>query len=95
MQIRNLWTGIFFTLAVLCFIVGSMMNLTKIAAINKRRPENRQISFWGSYLGKQLRISREYRQLYPTGKLELMERIVTGIGLVFFLIAAKLFGFVI
>lgn len=58
------------------FFIGRMR-----AGINRKRQEGDQIPYLGFTLRRMLMIFREYRALYPTGKLHIYA--LEGIGLVF------------
>lgn len=48
---------------------ASMFTTIMIAEINRQRKEDNQISYLGYHPPKMLQISREYRRLYPNGRL--------------------------
>ena len=66
-----------FLLAVSCMIWAGFLTFAIIGEINRKLPENDQISYlWGHY-AKYRRIKSEYRRLYPNGRLWLFQVILT------------------
>ena len=53
-------TGIFF---------GNLLTYAMIGEINRKRPNNRQISYFWFGAAKMMNIYDEYRRFYPEGKL--------------------------
>lgn len=58
-----------------CIILSGMFNLMMIGEINRRRENEKQISYFGYTFGKQIEILKEYRRYYPGGRLHIL-----GIG---------------
>jgi hypothetical protein len=48
----------------------------EIGEINRKLPDAEQISYWGMHPAKMARIKREYRRLYPSGKIDRMRLIL-------------------
>jgi hypothetical protein len=62
-------------LAVSCGILSAFFLWQQIGEINRKLPDDEQISYWGMHPIKMARIKREYVRLYPSGKIDLMRRI--------------------
>lgn len=62
---------IFFCIAMTGVFLGGMTMVMMIGEINRRRQEGNLISYFGYTFPKMLRIFREYRSLYPDGKLHI------------------------
>ena len=73
--------GVVFLVLVSSAVVSGYFQNMMIGEINRRRSEGDQMSYVGFTLPKGLRIFREYRNLYPHGKLHLY--LAGCIGLVF------------
>jgi hypothetical protein len=63
-------------LAASCAILSAFFLWQQIGEINRKLPDNEQISYWGMHPIKMARIKREYKRLYPSGKIDLMRRIL-------------------
>lgn len=63
---------VLFCLACSCAILSSLLLWQEIGEINRKLPDAEQISYWGMHPAKMARIKREYRRLYPSGKLDLI-----------------------
>ncbi len=63
---------------IICGLLSSLTVIRMIEEINRKRPANDQISYFGSYLSKNLMVFGEYRRLYPQGHLHL--RLITLVG---------------
>jgi hypothetical protein len=57
-------------LAVSCFALSTFILWREIDEINRKLSDEEQISHLWIYTDKSLRIKREYRRLYPNGRLE-------------------------
>ena len=71
----------------LCLMISAgfsanMFLMMMIAEINRKRPEGDLISYFGFTLPKMLRIFREYRRLYPGGKLRIYWHISNGVAVI-------------
>ena len=89
----NWLAAIFFFLAVNCFIVSSLLNWQQIAEVNRKLPDEEQISYWGFRTFKQIKIRQEYKRLYPSGKLLLLSNVFQWAGFGFFLLTVINSGF--
>ena len=82
--------------AVLLLCVGGLglsASITQFAivdAVNEKLPETEQFNHLGWYPTKTLRLKREYRRLYPTGKLLRRQYILWALALVCLIVAALL-----
>ena len=62
---------IFFCLILSAIVSANMFLIMMIGEINRKREGNHLISYFGFTFSKMLRIFREYRRLYPEGKLHI------------------------
>ena len=96
MEIANLLTFpvlVLFCLACSCFMVSAFFLWQEIGEINRKLPENEQISYWGIHPIKMAKIRREYKRLYPSGKIDLMSRIFQYAGFAFMVLLLIPLGF--
>lgn len=63
-----------FCLACSCAILSSFFLWQQIGEINRKLPDNEQISYWGMHPFKMATIRREYKRLYPSGRIDLLRR---------------------
>jgi hypothetical protein len=61
----------FFSAAMTGIFLGNMFQLMMIGEVNRKNHDDQQISFFWFDLSKIVRIFKEYRRLYPEGKLHL------------------------
>ena len=61
---------VLFVLAVSCIVVATFILGREIDEINRKLSAEEQISHLWMYTDKRLTIRREYRRLYPNGRLE-------------------------
>ncbi len=76
---------ILFCLAVSVILTCSLFLTMMIGEINRKREEENLISYFGFTPSKALRVLREYRSLYPRGKLQiyaLLANLVDVLGLI-------------
>ena len=72
---------------------GMAATITQFAivdAVNEKLPTNEQFQHLGWHPTKTVRLRREYRRFYPTGKLLRRQRILSSIMLVCLVLAASL-----
>ena len=62
---------ILLSIAISGVVLANMFLIMMIGEINRQRGEGNLISYFGFTLPKMLHIFREYRRLYPNGKLHL------------------------
>jgi hypothetical protein len=72
-SIRILIGIISFCIATTGTIVANMLLIMMIGEINRKREEGNLVSYFGYTFPKILQIHREYRNLYPNGKLHIYE----------------------
>lgn len=76
---------ILFCLAVSAILTCNLFLTMMIGEINRKREEESLISYFGFTPSKALRVFREYRSLYPSGKLHiyaLITYVVDVLGLI-------------
>jgi hypothetical protein len=84
---------VLFAFAQACVVVAGYLQWIIIAEVNRKLPDAEQISYFLGYPGKYFKILREYRRLYPEGRLPALSGLAFGAGLLFMLAAAWAFGF--
>lgn len=53
-----------------CAVAGGYVMFAMVGRVNRRLPDDQQISYlWGTY-SKQQRVLKEYKRLYPDGRLD-------------------------
>jgi hypothetical protein len=57
-------------LAVSCIVLSTFILWREIDEVNRKLSDDQQISNLWMYTDKRLRIRKEYRRLYPNGRLE-------------------------
>jgi hypothetical protein len=82
------------TLACGCIfgLLASLANLEITHKANVKPPKGEQIAPLGWYFHKYKRLNREYKRLYPEGRLVLKIRVLAMLTLLCFLICAWCFG---
>ncbi len=80
-------------LAGSCAIFSSFLLWQEIGEVNRKLSEAEQISYWGMHPLKMARVKREYKRLYPNGKLDLMRRILQYVGFGFMILLLIPLGF--
>jgi len=77
---------VFLALATSCFIISSLCLSKEVGEVNRKLPDDQQISYWGMYTSKRLKIKDQYRKLYPNGRLDRVVFLweIAGFILVFF-----------
>ncbi len=71
-----------------------MTMIAMIEEINRKKPSDNQISMLGFYPQKNLMIYREYRRLYPDGRLHVRLILLAVSGLICLLLAVLAIGFI-
>ena len=79
---------ILFCLAISAIILTNLFQMMMIGEINRKRPENKLVSYFGFTPFKTLRIFREYRHLYPVGKLHIYAPACFGLAMISLVIVA-------
>ena len=68
------------SLATTCMISAGFVMYAMIGKVNRKLPDNDQIGYLGFYWSKVRRIFREYRRLYPGGRLAALYKVLTAVG---------------
>ena len=84
--------------AILCLacssgVLAAFFLWQEIGEINRKLPETDQISYWGMHPVKMAKVKREYRRLYPSGKIDLIRRIFQYVTFLFALLLLIPLGF--
>jgi len=66
--------AILLALACSCCILSAFFLWQEIGEVNRKLPSAEQISYWGMHPVKMAKVKREYRRLYPSGKIDVMRR---------------------
>ena len=61
--------GALFTVAASLALVAGFVQMAMVGEVNRKLPEDSQISYFGWHFGKAVRVNTEYKRLYPFGKL--------------------------
>jgi hypothetical protein len=96
MEIRNLMSFpavVLFYLGCSCAILSSFFLWQQIGEINRKLPDNEQVSYWGMHPVKMARIRREYKSLYPSGRIDLIRRLLEYAATAFFVLLLIPLGF--
>lgn len=72
-------------------LVASLANLKIVDKVNDVLPKDKQFATLGWYSAKYQRLNREYKRLYPDGRLLLKFRVLTALAFVCLLISAWCF----
>ena len=62
---------VLFSVALSAIVLANLFLTMMIGEINRKRSDDNLVSYFGFTLPKMLRIFREYRRAYPTGKLHI------------------------
>jgi hypothetical protein len=81
----NFLSAALLSLGITCFVISAFFLWQEIGEINRSRSSEEQVSYWGMYPGKMTEIRREYKRLYPSGKIEFL-RVAFGIAGLFFMV---------
>jgi hypothetical protein len=77
----------------ICGLVGSLTSVEMVDKVNEMLPKGEQFAPLGWYFSKYQRLNREYKRLYPDGRLLLRVRVLTALMFACLLICALSFGF--
>jgi hypothetical protein len=77
----------------ICGMTATFKMLAMVDQVNERLPKEEQFDPLGWYLTKTQRLHREYKRLYPDGRLLLQYYVACGLGIVCLLICAWGFRF--
>jgi hypothetical protein len=75
-NIISLPAMVLFCLACSCAILSAFFLWQQIGEINRKLPDNERISYWGMHPLKMAKIKIQYKRLYPSGKIDLLRRIL-------------------
>jgi len=78
-----------------CGVVGSLVSFEMVDKVNEKLPKEEQFAPLGWYYSKSRRFNREYKRLYPDGRLLMKVRVISAVMFACLLIAAWGFGFVV
>ena len=67
--------GIFLAASTTLTLCSGFIMFAMIGEINRKLPEQERIGYFFGHLAKYLRIFREYRRLYPKGRLLLFHHV--------------------
>jgi len=84
-----------FCLAGTGVFVGNMLTMAMIGEINRKRREDDLVSYFGFTPQKSLMIFREYRRIYPDGKLHIYEYLALAAaigGMITVAVCARIIG---
>lgn len=73
-------------------MIATFANYEMMDKVNENLPNEEQFDALGWYLSKYQRLRREYRRLYPNGRLLIKVRVLTALMFACFLICAWGFG---
>ena len=80
-------------LAIFCAVISGFLLTQEIGGINRKLPEDQQISYWWMYAEKYSRIKKEYRRFYPNGRIHTLGVIFEVAAFALFLLALIAAGF--
>ena len=90
---RNLFVLVgIFSVAMTCIIGAGFILFAMIGEINRKLPDNEQISYLWGHPAAYSRIYAEYKRFYPEGRLLLLYKIVLYSGFAFLVVCAWLSG---
>jgi hypothetical protein len=92
-HIHLLITVALLCLACSCAVLSAFFLWQQIGAINRKLPDNEQMSYWGMHPVKMARIKREYKRLYPSGRFNLLRRILQYAAFAFLVLLLIPMGF--
>lgn len=80
-------------LAFSCLLISGLFFWQEIGEVNRKKPENEQISYFGMYPQKYARIKKEYKRLYPKGRVHTIGFIFEVVGFILLFLTAVSAGF--
>lgn len=90
----SLMTVIFASLGGTCTLISGAIFCQVIGEVNRKLPDDQQISYWGlMHVDEATRIREEYKRLYPGGRLHHLRFIFAMAGFVLLLLATISAGF--
>jgi hypothetical protein len=76
----------------ICGMIAAFANFEMVDKVNNKLPKGEQFATLGWYFSKRQRLHREYRRLYPDGRLLLKVRLLVALMIACLLICAWGFG---
>ena len=89
----NLAAIILGALAASCLMLSGFLLTQEIGEVNRKLPDDRQISYWWIYSEKYARIKQEYKRLYPNGRIHAAMVAFQIVGFALLLLSAIAAGF--
>jgi hypothetical protein len=90
----RLWTAAVLLCAfVSCCVISGLLLFAMIGEINRKLRDEEQIPYFLGRFDKPLRVLREYRRLYPRGRLSLFYLLSVFVAVPLLLAAAWAIGF--
>jgi hypothetical protein len=82
------------SLSTSCAVISALLTSQEIGEVNRKLPDDKQISYLFMYPGKMQQIREEYRRFYPQGRVDFWAK-AFEMGMFLFLAcaAAKMFLF--
>lgn len=71
---------VLFSAAMSGAALGTKFHGMMIGEINRRRPDDNQVSYFGWSLPKIRRLNAEYQRVYPGGRLHVYRRVAIGVA---------------
>ncbi len=84
---------VFLCLGTSCAVISSLLVYQEIGEVNRKLPDEEQISYFFMYPGKMAKIKAEYKRLYPKGRVEFWRFVLQAAVFVFLALAAIAGGF--
>jgi hypothetical protein len=66
-----------------CCVLSAFCLWQEIGEVNRKLPDAEYISYFGMHPNKMAKLKKEYRRLYPAGKVDLWRRIFQYAALLF------------
>lgn len=85
--------AILLCLAASCCMLSAFCLWQEIGEVNRKLPDDQRLSCWGMHFVKMSKVKREYRRLYPSGKVDLWRRIFQYAAFAFGLLLLIPLGF--
>jgi hypothetical protein len=82
-----------FVVSVSLLLCSGFLMFAMIGEVNRKLPDQEQISYLGGHPGKYMTIIREYRRLYPEGRLTMYLWTSVLLGFALLAVSAVVFGF--
>jgi len=76
----------------ICGMIGTFANFEMVDKVNDKLPKEEQFAVLGWYFAKTQRLHREYKRLYPDGRLLVKVRVLMALGIACLVISTWGFG---